>query len=78
MKERHNISAIKEKVDVMSTGGAVIKGPAGTKARVKFSTSTEQQFLFWSLFGFALQLWLLCCSDFATEVPRPELGLLIP
>lgn len=56
MKERHNINAIKEKVDVMSTGGAVIKGPAGTKARVKFSTSTEQQFLFWSLFGFALQL----------------------
>lgn len=49
MKEGHNINAIKEKVGVRSTDGALTKGPAGTQARVKSSSSTEQQFWFWFL-----------------------------
>lgn len=43
MKERHNINAIKENLDGMST-----EGTSRHQSRIK-SSSTEQQFLFWSL-----------------------------
>lgn len=68
MKEGHNINAIKEKVGVMSTDGALIKGPAGTQARVKSSSSTEQQYFMWflmvlpSTFDYCV-IHILLCRD---------------